>query len=48
MRMAQLAGAGQHAAFEAAKRDVQSLRNECEVVRLELERQKEEHEPSDG
>jgi hypothetical protein len=45
-RMADPAGAAQHAEFETAKRDVQSLRNECRVIRLEIERHRAEHESS--
>jgi hypothetical protein len=45
-RMADIAGTGEPALFAAARRDVQSLRNQCEEARLELKRLVAEHQPS--
>jgi hypothetical protein len=45
-RMADITGTGEPALFAAARRDLQSLRNQCEEARLELKRYTAEHQPS--
>jgi hypothetical protein len=45
-RIAHIAGKGEPASFAAASRDMQSLQNECEEARLELQRHRAEHQPA--
>jgi hypothetical protein len=44
--MARIAGTGQHAEFEEARRDVQFLRSECQERWAELERHRDDHPSS--